>query len=75
MNLEPGSFENRIQEKCLIYTLVVTGCARDTEAISEYIFFQGRIHTSNTSVDSSNCEIIEIILIVSDYLQNYFSTT
>jgi len=41
MNLELGSFENRLQEKCLLYTLVVTGCARDTEASSEYIFFKG----------------------------------
>ena len=39
MNLEMGSFENRMQEKGLLYTLVVTGRARDTEASSEYIFF------------------------------------
>jgi len=38
MNLELGSFENGMQEKCLLYTLVVTGRARDTEASSEYIF-------------------------------------
>jgi hypothetical protein len=38
MNLELESFENRMQEKCLLDTLVVTGCARDTEANSEYIF-------------------------------------
>jgi hypothetical protein len=55
--LELGSFENRMQENFLLYTLVVTGCARDTEASSEYIF-QRCIHTSNTSVDSNNCEII-----------------
>jgi hypothetical protein len=59
MNLELGCFENRMQEKCQIYTLVETGCARDTEASSEYIFFfQRRIHTSNTPVDSNNCETI-----------------
>ena len=39
MNLELESFENRMQEKCLLYTVVVTGCARDTEASSKYIFF------------------------------------
>jgi hypothetical protein len=38
MKLQLGSFENRMQEKCLLYTLVVTGCARDTEASSEHIF-------------------------------------
>ena len=37
-DLELGSFENRMQEKCLLYTLVVTGCARDTKASSEYFF-------------------------------------
>jgi len=37
-DLELGSFENRMQVKCLLYTLVVTGCARDTDASSEYIF-------------------------------------
>jgi len=40
MNLELESFENRMQEKCLSYTLVVTGCARDTEASSEYTFLK-----------------------------------
>jgi hypothetical protein len=30
MNLELESFENPMQEKCLIYILVVKGCARDT---------------------------------------------
>jgi hypothetical protein len=39
MNFELGSFENRMQEKCLLFTLVVTGCARDTEASNKYIFF------------------------------------
>ena len=38
MNLELGSFENQMQEKCLLNTLVVTGCARDTKASSEYVF-------------------------------------
>jgi hypothetical protein len=41
MNLELGSFENRMREKCLLYTLVVTGCERDTEVSSKYRFFKG----------------------------------
>jgi hypothetical protein len=38
MNLELGSFEIGMQEECLLFTLVGTGCARDTEASNEYIF-------------------------------------
>jgi len=38
--LELGSFENRMQEKCLLYTLEVICCARDTEASSEYNFLK-----------------------------------
>jgi len=56
MNLELGSFENR-KKMCLLYILVLTGCVRDTGASIEQ-FLQRRIHTSNTSVDSNNFEII-----------------
>jgi hypothetical protein len=38
MNFELGSFENRMQEKCLLYILVVIGCARDNEDSSKCIF-------------------------------------
>jgi len=41
MNSELASFENRKQEKYLLHTPVVTGCARDTEASSKYIVFKG----------------------------------
>ena len=51
------SFENLTQPKSLFHTLEVRKCVRDTEARSEYIF-QRCIHTSNTSVNSNNREII-----------------
>jgi len=40
---------------------------RDTEASSAHIF-QRHIYTFNTSINSNNREIIQIILIVSNYL-------
>jgi hypothetical protein len=40
MNLELESFENQMQEKHLLYILVVTGCARDSRASSEQFFFK-----------------------------------
>jgi len=57
MNFEAYEFWKPNARKSLFYTLEVTSCARDTEASSAYIF-QRRIHTSNTSVNSNNCEII-----------------
>jgi len=48
MNLELGSFENRMQEKCLLYILVVTGCARDNEASSECIFSKPHPYMQHT---------------------------
>jgi len=57
MNLKLTSFENLSANKSLFYTLEMTSCVRDTEASSEYIF-QRPIHTSNTSVNSNNREII-----------------
>jgi len=60
MNLKLTSFENLSTRWSLFYTLEVTKCVRDTEASSAYIF-QRRIHTSNTSVNSNNREIILIV--------------
>jgi len=50
MNLKLTSFENPTQAR-------VTSRIRDTEASSAYIF-QRHIHTSDTSVNSNNCEIM-----------------
>ena len=57
MNLKLYEFWKPNAIKSLLYTLEVTSCVHDTKASSAYIF-QRRIHTSNTSVNSSNLEII-----------------
>jgi len=45
------------QARRLFHAVEVRSCVRDTEASSECIF-QRHIHTSNTSVNSNNLEII-----------------
>jgi len=57
MNLKPYEFWKPNASKSLFYTLEVKNCVRDTEASGGYIS-QRRIHTSNTSVNSNNREII-----------------
>jgi len=55
--LEAYEFWKPNASKSLFYTLEVRSCVRDTEDNSAYIF-ERHIHTSNTSVNSNNCEII-----------------
>jgi len=47
MNLELESFENRMQEVCLLYILVVTGCARDTGLVVNSFFKGASIHPTH----------------------------
>jgi hypothetical protein len=61
------SFEKLTQTGSLFSTQDVISCVRDTEASSAYIF-QRRIHTCKTSGNSNNREIIQRILMVSNYL-------